>query len=232
MRPPGGAAGRRRRRIHRSPWRLRGLILASALVVCSAVAARDASARVDLEPSEPQAWIGEPVTMTLRDADLVETLRSLARVGEFNLIVQPGVRGSVTMELNDVPWDQALAIVLRTHGLAMELTDGVISIASPEHLLRQTSAPSLETALLARIVTLRGTTKHVPAQRFLSLFGADADRYLGTRGTVEIASDGALVVRAPRHRIERIRRIVSRLDTPEAVGLDAAELARRARALR
>jgi len=76
----------------------------------------------DVLPGRPAEarWVGEPISLSLRDADLVETIRSLARIGEVNVVIQPGVSGRVTVELHDVPWDQALDVILRTHSLAAE----------------------------------------------------------------------------------------------------------------
>jgi len=82
-------------------------------------------------PSPPAGprWTGEPISLSLRDADLVETIRSLARIGEVNVVVQPGVKGRVTVELTDVPWDQALDVILRTHGLAIEGSGNAFLVA-------------------------------------------------------------------------------------------------------
>ena len=73
-------------------------------------------------------WVGSPISLSLRDADLVEVLRSIARLADVNLVIQPGVSGSVTLELKDVPWDQALHVILKTHGLGAELDGTVLSI--------------------------------------------------------------------------------------------------------
>ena len=70
-------------------------------------------------------WRGEPISLSLRDADLKEVLRSFARLSGANIVIDPSVEGSVTLELNDVPWDQALAVILKTHGLAAEV-DGAL----------------------------------------------------------------------------------------------------------
>lgn len=75
-------------------------------------------------PDSPSPWRGERISLSLKDADLREVLRSFAQLGGFDLVLHQEVRGSVTLELHDVPWDQALSVILRTHGLAAELSDG------------------------------------------------------------------------------------------------------------
>jgi type II secretory pathway component HofQ len=79
-------------------------------------------------PEEPPRWRGERIDLSLRDADLVEVLRSFARLGDFDLVVDPRVKGSVTVELKDVPWDLALAVILRTHGLAAEIDGRIVGV--------------------------------------------------------------------------------------------------------
>jgi type IV pilus assembly protein PilQ len=83
--------------------------------------------------SEParRRWQGEKISLSLKDADLVEVLRSFARLAEINLVVDPKVKGEVTVELHDVPWDHALSVILKTHGLGAELDGRVLSVATP-----------------------------------------------------------------------------------------------------
>lgn len=69
---------------------------------------------VGLEPREK-------IDLSLRDADLVEVLRSFAIMGDFNLVVHPDVEGSVTVELKQVEWEKALAMILRLNGLSAEV---------------------------------------------------------------------------------------------------------------
>ena len=84
-------------------------------------------------PSGHGPWHGFPISVSLRDAPLPEVLRTFARLAGFNLVLDPGVQGSVTAELNDVPWDQALALFLKTNGLAAEV-DGRLWLVAPQPL--------------------------------------------------------------------------------------------------
>ena len=68
---------------------------------------------------------GERISLSLKDADLAEVLRSFARLAGFNLVLDPSVRGAVTVELRDVPWERALEVILQTHGLGIE-DDGAV----------------------------------------------------------------------------------------------------------
>ncbi len=74
-------------------------------------------------------WHGFPISLSLRDAPLPEVLRSFARIAGVNLVLAPGITGSVTVELEDVPWDQALWVILKTHDLGAEIDGRVWSVA-------------------------------------------------------------------------------------------------------
>ena len=82
-------------------------------------------------PAPPSGrWKGFPVSLSLRDAPLPEVLRSFARLAGFNLVLDPRVQGEVTVELKDVPWDQALHVILKTHGMGAEV-DGRVWMVAP-----------------------------------------------------------------------------------------------------
>ena len=69
-------------------------------------------------------WRGFPISLSLREAPLPEVLRAFAQIARFNLVLDPRVPNEpVTVELKDVPWDQALHVILKTHGLAAEVDD-------------------------------------------------------------------------------------------------------------
>jgi hypothetical protein len=83
-------------------------------------------------PPDPESrWHGFPISLSLRDAPLDEVLRSFARLAGVNLVLAPGVKGEVTVELEDVPWDQALYVILKTHGMGAEI-DGRVWLVEPQ----------------------------------------------------------------------------------------------------
>lgn len=80
-------------------------------------------------PQTASRWRGFPISLSLRDAPLPEVLRSFARIAGLNLVLSPSVTGNVTVELKDVPWDQALWVILKTQGMAAEIDGNVWSVA-------------------------------------------------------------------------------------------------------
>lgn len=66
-------------------------------------------------------WTGFPVSVSLHKAPIQEVILTFARLADFNVLFDPRVQGSVTVELKDVPWDLALHMILKTHGLGAEV---------------------------------------------------------------------------------------------------------------
>jgi type II secretory pathway component HofQ len=82
-------------------------------------------------------FTGEPISLDLKDADLKDVLKSFAELAKINIAVDPEVKGSVTIRLRDVPWDQALDVILRTNGFGYVLEGNVLRVGLPAKLLPQ-----------------------------------------------------------------------------------------------
>jgi type II secretory pathway component HofQ len=84
-----------------------------------------------VDPGREHTWVGEPISLSLKDADLVEVLRSFAELAHVNIVIDPRVEGTVTLELEEVPWDQALYVILKSHGLAVDIGSHRLWTLSP-----------------------------------------------------------------------------------------------------
>ena len=62
-------------------------------------------------------YSGEPISVNLKDVDLRDFFRLIHEISGLNVVVDPGVKGNLTIVLDDVPWDQALDIVLKNNDL-------------------------------------------------------------------------------------------------------------------
>ena len=78
---------------------------------------------------------GETISLDLKDADLRDVLRTFANLARLNIAIDPEVKGSVTVQLNDVPWDQALDVILQVNGLGYVLEGNVLRVGEPRKLL-------------------------------------------------------------------------------------------------
>ncbi|MGH9805564.1 MAG: AMIN domain-containing protein, partial [Candidatus Acidiferrales bacterium] len=92
-----------------------------------------APAPLQAEPTSsqgPRRYSGEPISVNLKDVDLKDFFRLVHEISGLNIIVDPNVKGTVTMVLIDVPWDQALDIVLKNNSLGSTLEGNVLRIAA------------------------------------------------------------------------------------------------------
>ncbi|MGH9776887.1 MAG: type IV pilus secretin PilQ [Candidatus Acidiferrales bacterium] len=91
-------------------------------------------------PASSQAtrrYTGEPISVNLKDVDLKDFFRLIHEISGLNIIVDPSVKGNVTMVLIDVPWDQALDIVLKNNNLGATLEGNVLRIATLDTLKKE-----------------------------------------------------------------------------------------------
>ena len=79
---------------------------------------------------QDKRYRGEPLCITLQNADLIETLRSFAEISGLNFVIHRGVSGNVTVDLRFVPWDQALDLILTSNNLQM-IVDGNVAHIKP-----------------------------------------------------------------------------------------------------
>ncbi|MDQ3280402.1 MAG: type IV pilus secretin PilQ [Acidobacteriota bacterium] len=90
--------------------------------------------------SGPRVFNGEPFSLNLKDADIKDTLRLFAELTGLNIAIDPGVTGSVTVDFVDVPWDQALDLILRQNNLTFTLEGNVMRVGTIERLAAETAA--------------------------------------------------------------------------------------------
>jgi type IV pilus assembly protein PilQ len=90
--------------------------------------------------SEAQSqFTGEPISLHLKDADIKDVFRTISELTQLNIVVDPEVRGMVTVDLEDVPWDQALDLILKQNGLGYVLENNIMRIATSAKLSSEQS---------------------------------------------------------------------------------------------
>lgn len=90
--------------------------------------------------SGPRQFNGEPISLKLNGADVKEVIRTFAELTGLNIAIDPGVSGTVTVDFADVPWDQALDIILRQNNLTFLLEGNVMRIGTLERIAAETVA--------------------------------------------------------------------------------------------
>ena len=158
-------------------------LLASAPTVITPAPA-PAPATMQAEPTSSQAprrYSGEPISVNLKDVDLKDFFRLVHEISGLNIIVDPNVKGAVTMVLIDVPWDQALDIVLKNNSLGSTLEGNVLRIATLSTLkkeqeeqkdLAKARAEAVDPVTVTRTLSYaRATEMEQTLKRFLSSRG-------------------------------------------------------------
>lgn len=87
-----------------------------------------------------QKYTGEPISVNLKDVDLKDFFRLIHEISGLNVVLDPDVKGNLTIVLDDVPWDQALDIVLKNNQLSRQLDGNVLRIASVDTMRKEAEA--------------------------------------------------------------------------------------------
>src|SRR5205085_5324153 len=108
--------------------------VAVPVAVLTAPAPDPQNARESLEANgttstTQKKYTGHPISLDFKDGDLQDIFRLFADISGLNVVVNPGISGRVTLKLNEVPWDQALDLILKANGLGYTLEGNVIRIA-------------------------------------------------------------------------------------------------------
>ena len=84
---------------------------------------------------KPMTFTGDPISLSLRDAQPVDLVKVFGAISGLSIVLDPDVRGSVSLELNEVPWDNALDAILRSQGLAYRVEGTVMHVTAEAKLL-------------------------------------------------------------------------------------------------
>src|SRR3984957_4162558 len=128
-------------------------------------------------------YSGEPISVNLKDVDLRDFFRLIHEISGLNIVVDPSVKGSLTIVLDDVPWDQALDIVLKNNGLDKQLEGNVLRIATKDTLKReadQNRELSKAQAEAADVVTTTRVLSYAKAEDMVGTL----KKFLSSRGDV------------------------------------------------
>jgi type IV pilus assembly protein PilQ len=157
-------------------------------------------------------YTGEPISVNLKDVDLKDFFRLIHEISGLNVVLDPQVHGSLTVVLDDVPWDQALDIVLKNNDLARELEGNVLRIATVDTLKKEADGRRAQVEAEALAV------EKVSVTRFLSYAHAKdvmltVKKFLSARGDV-VADErtNAVIVNDIPKVLPVIDRLLTQLD--------------------
>ncbi len=169
--------------------------------------------------NEAKEYSGERLTLNFQDIETRAVLQLLADTSDLNIVVSDTVQGNVTLRLQNVPWDQALDILMTTRGLDMRRNGSVIIVAPAEEIAARERA---ELEALQEIQTLEPLrsefiqVNYAKASDLASLISESGQNPLiSERGSVAIDErTNTLLVQDTSERLANIRRLVTTLDIP------------------
>ncbi len=182
---------------------------------------------IEIKPSlkranaeEKKEYTGERLTLNFQDIDVRSVLQLLADTSGQNIVVSDSVTGNLTLRLQNVPWDQALDIVLRTKGLDKRRQDNVIIIGPTEELASREKAELSARKEVQELSPVRSEFLQVNYAKVSDLAklikSTNAkDSMLSPRGSLSIDDrTNTLLVQDTAERLAEIRRLVQTLDVP------------------
>ncbi len=173
-------------------------------------------------PIAEKKYSGDPISVNLKDVDLKDFFRLIHEISGLNVVLDPSVHGNVTLVLDEVPWDQALDIVLRNNGLTKEIDGNVLRIATQDTLrheadqhrdLLKAQTESIEPVTVTRVLSYAQATPMV----------ATLKKFLTPRGDVfaDVRSN-TLIIRDIPASIPKIDNLLRQIDRKsQQVEIDA-----------
>ena len=145
----------------------------------STLAAQQTAANPNAAPSG--RYTGEPISVNLKDVDLKDFFRLIHEISGLNVVLDPNVKGTLTIVLDEVPWDQALDIVLVNNGLDKQLNGNVLRVATRDTLkkeaetardLQKAQAEAVAPVTVTRVLSYaKATSMVITLKKFLSARG-------------------------------------------------------------
>ena len=166
-------------------------------------------------PVQPR-YTGNPVSLDFQGADLRAVLRTFSEISGLNLVIDPTIQGTVDVALRDVPWDQALDIILRANKLGY-VVDGTIVRVAPLTVLADEESQrrklSDEQALAGELRVLTRSLSYARAEDLRTLL---TQTVLSQRGSIQFDQrTNTLIINDLSDRLERANGLIATLDRPE-----------------
>lgn len=176
------------------------------------------------------AFVGEKLSLNFQDIKVRSVLQLIADFTELNLVTSDSVGGSITLRLQDVPWDQALELILKTKGLDKRQIGNVLMVAPAAEIAereRQEIETQKQLQELAPLQTEFIRIRYASARELFKLFDAEdesgeADSGAGATGSIlsprgRVVVDertNALLITDTAEKIEEFRRLIANIDVP------------------
>ncbi len=164
------------------------------------------------------SFTGERLSLNFQNIEVRAVLQLIADFTGFNLVASDTVGGNLTLRLKNVPWDQALDIILKTKGLAMRQTGNVMLIAPSEEIAAREKLELESQKQIEELAPLRSEfiqVNYAKASTLSTLLKQEGNSLLTERGNVSVDTrTNTLLVRDTQAAINSIRKLIDKLDVP------------------
>ncbi|MBY0495402.1 MAG: type IV pilus secretin PilQ [Cyanobacteria bacterium] len=169
------------------------------------------------QPAGQRQFTGDPVTLDFQGADLRAVLRTFAEISNgLNIIIDPSIQGTVDVSLRDVPWDQALDIILRANKLGYSVEGNIVRIVPLNVLAQENEERRKLTEAQALAGELRTLTVPVSYAKAADLVPVITRSTLSARGDVQVDTrTNTLIIRDLAERIQSASDLIRTLDRPQ-----------------
>lgn len=165
-----------------------------------------------------QGYQGERLSLNFQNVDVRSLLQVIADFTNLNIITSDSVQGAITLRLKDVPWDQALDIILQSKGLDMRKNGNVILVAPRDELATKEKLEleaKTQIQELEPLHTENFVVNYQKADDVRKLLVDEKQRMLSKRGSVVVdPRTNQLFVQDTSAQLEEVRRLISRIDIP------------------
>ena len=167
---------------------------------------------------EQRIFEGERLSLNFQDIEVRAVLQLLADFTGLNMVVSDTVAGRITLRLKNVPWDQAMEIILKTKGLSMRRNDNVVLVAPTEEIASREKLELESQQQILELAPLRSEliqVNYAKAADFAALLKSAENKLISERGSVSIDErTNTLLVQDTAAKLSEIRALISELDIP------------------
>jgi len=163
-------------------------------------------------------YAGEKLTLNFQKIDVREALNVIADFTELNMVISDSVSGNITLRLKDVPWDQALDIILQSRGLDMRKNGNVIQVAPREEIAAKEKINLTARQEVSELEELRTESFQLSYQTpaaLITLLTDPKQPVMSKRGSaVSDARTGTIFVKDAPSSLEEVRKMIKQIDVP------------------
>lgn len=167
---------------------------------------------------EQQVYEGDRLSLNFQDIEVRAVLQLLADFTGLNMVVSDTVDGRITLRLKNVPWDQAMDIILKTKGLSMRRNENVVLVAPTEEIAARERLELESQQQIAELAPLRSEliqVNYAKASDLAALLKSTENKLISERGSVSIDErTNTLLVQDTAAKLSEIRELVAELDIP------------------